>query len=61
METSIKALAVVEIETLANEIQQRMGRGMTRVESFYLIVATACTREGCEFPDGLIERQMRPS
>ena len=61
METSIKALAVVEIETLANEIQQRMGRGLTRVESFYLTVATACSREGCEFPDGLLESQRRPA
>jgi len=61
METSIKALEVLEIEILENELKQRMGRGLTREESFYLSVATACSREGRELPDGLVEHRKRPS
>lgn len=57
METSIKALAALEMETLENQLKQRMGRGLTRQETFYLSIATACSQEGCEFPQALIEHK----
>lgn len=59
MEASIKALAALEMEVFENQLKQRMGRGLTREETFYLSVATACSREGCEFPQGLIEYEKR--
>jgi hypothetical protein len=61
MKTSIKALEVLEMEILENELKQRMGRGLTREESFYLSIATACSREGCELPTGLLEHRNRNS
>ena len=61
MEMHIKALEILEMETLENELKQRMGRGLTREESFYLSIATACSRDGCEIPDGLVEHRQRPS
>lgn len=59
MEKSIKALAALELEILENELRQRMGRGLTRQETFYLSIATACSREGCKFPQGLMEHEKR--
>ena len=60
MATVIKAPEVLDMEILENELQQRLGRALTRQESFYLIIATACSREGCELPAGLVEHQKRP-
>lgn len=61
METSFKALEILDMEILENELQQRMGRGLTCEESFYLSIATACSREGCELPEGLVEHRKLPS
>ena len=60
MEMSIRELELLETQVLENELRQRMGRVLTREESFYLGIATVCSREGCEIPEKLVRRQ-RPS
>lgn len=59
METSIKAFVALDMEILENQLKQRMGRGLTRQETFYLSIATALQPRGCEFPQGLIEHEKR--
>jgi hypothetical protein len=61
MEISMDAPETLEIETLENELQQRMGRMLTRQEMFYLSIATACSQEGCELPESLVESHKRPA
>jgi len=52
---------LLEVKTLEHELQQRMGRGLTLQEKFYLAVASACNQEGCALPQGVIAQQRWPS
>ena len=61
MEASIQTLEVLEVETLANELQQRMGRELTRRERFYLTLASAYSGEDRTLPQDVAEQQRRPS
>lgn len=44
-----------EIEDLENEMQQRMGRGLTRQEKFYLAITSACSKAGREVPQYMVD------
>jgi len=61
METNVRSLALLDADPLENELQQRMGRALTRQERFCLIVASACSREGHAIPEGLIKHAKYPS
>ena len=61
MEMSPHSLELLEIETFASELQQRIGRELTRQERFYLTIVSACAREGREIPESVIKQQGRPS
>jgi len=61
METNVRSLALLDANILENELQQRMGRGLTLEERFYLTVASACSREGHAIPEGLLRHAKYPS
>ena len=61
METSIQALELLEVETLAYELQHRMGRELTRQERVSLTIACAYSEEGRAFQQSVLKRQRRPS
>jgi len=61
MEMNVQSLALLDANILENELQQRMGRGLTREERFYLTVASACSRDGHPIPEGLLRQAKYPS
>jgi len=61
METKVRSLALLDANILETELQQRMGRELTRQERFYLTVASACSREGHVIPEGLLKQVKYPS
>jgi hypothetical protein len=61
METNLQSLALLDADTLENELRQRMGRALTPQERYYLIVASACSREGHVLPEGLLKQVQHPS
>jgi len=61
METKLQALGRFEDKTLEIELQHRMGRELTWRERFYLTIASACNRDGCGLPPGVVEYQRWPA
>ena len=61
MEMSLQNLELLEIETLENELERRIGRELTRQERFYLTIASACSRDGRPIPESVFKQQGRPS